>query len=140
MTHAIAINENPEKEEVDELIRCLVAYNDEKSTREEHRRLGGFVRENGELVGGISGYTTWNWLFVGHLWVAESKRGAGLGSRLLESIESAAIERDCTYAWLDTFSFQAPEFYRSHGYEEFALLEDFPPGFSRTFFRKALTR
>jgi hypothetical protein len=35
-------------------------------------------------------------------------------------------------------SFQAPDFYRKLGYEEFGRLDDFPPGHSRLFFRKNL--
>jgi hypothetical protein len=40
--------------------------------------------------------------------------------------------------WLDTFDFQAPEFYRQHGYVEFGHIDDYPPGHKRYFFQKRL--
>jgi hypothetical protein len=46
-------------------------------------------------------------------------------------------ERGCHSAWLDTFSFQAPEFYPKFGYREFGRL-DYPPDQQRIFFQKRL--
>ena len=48
------------------------------------------------------------------------------------------LERGCHSAWVDTFSFQAPGFYRKLGYEVFGEL-DYPPGHKRFFLRKRLT-
>jgi ribosomal protein S18 acetylase RimI-like enzyme len=75
---------------------------------------------------------------VSLLWVSEGLRGGGHGSRLLQSIERVAAERGCANAYLDTFSFQAPGFYRRHGYVVFGELEDFPEGHKRIFLRKRL--
>jgi hypothetical protein len=40
--------------------------------------------------------------------------------------------------WLDSFSFQAPGFYRRLGYAEFGVVEDYPPGHTRHFLKKRL--
>jgi hypothetical protein len=52
--------------------------------------------------------------------------------------EGRAVERGCHSAWVDTFSFQAPGFYRKLGYEVFGEL-DYPPEHKRFFLRKRLT-
>jgi len=70
--------------------------------------------------------------------VSDRVRGSSYGTRLMEHIEREAIARGCTDAYLDTFSFQAPEFYKRLGYEVFGELEDFPVGHSRIFLRKRL--
>jgi hypothetical protein len=57
----------------------------------------------------------------------------------METIEQAAKERGCTYAHLDTFSFQARPFYEALGYEVFATLDEYPPGHHKYFMKKALT-
>lgn len=47
------------------------------------------------------------------LWVDESVRHDGYGSQLLHEIEGIAKEKGCRLILLDSFSFQAPEFYKS---------------------------
>ncbi|MBN1956240.1 MAG: GNAT family N-acetyltransferase, partial [Anaerolineae bacterium] len=62
----------------------------------------------------------------------------GHGHRLLTAVEDEARRRGAKYAHLDTFSFQAPDFYEQHGYRVFGELEDFPPGHRRYYFTKRL--
>ena len=70
--------------------------------------------------------------------VGEAFRGQGLGSRLLEAAENEARQRGCKYAFVDTFSFQAPAFYEKHGYREVFTLEDYPYTEKRHYYTKAL--
>lgn len=102
------------------------------------RELAVLARRRGEVVGGAIGRTGWAWLYVGRLWVADELRGAGLGTRLMAMMETAARERGCVGSWLDTFSFQARPFYEAIGYRQFGELVDFPPGHSRHFMSKTL--
>ncbi|WP_189715957.1 GNAT family N-acetyltransferase [Streptomyces chryseus] len=94
---------------------------------------------SGELVAGLDGFTWGHWLHVGLLWVADAHRGAGLGSRLLERAESMArAERGCGYARLETWDFQAPDFYRTLGYEVVGRVDDYPPGVTEYILTKRL--
>jgi len=103
--------------------------------------LAVFARDGeGQLVGGASGLVNRTWLHVSLLWVPESLRHQGLGSRLLGVIEAAAVARGCIHAHLDTSSCQARPFYEHHGYAVFAVLEDYPPGERRIFLSKRLGR
>ncbi len=90
------------------------------------------------LCGGLIGYNAWGWLYIERLWVTETRRGAGLGSRLIAAAEAEAVRRGCRNAWIDTFNPAALRLYRSLGYVEFGALVDFPPGHTRTFLRKGL--
>jgi GNAT superfamily N-acetyltransferase len=92
----------------------------------------------GGVQAGIRFVLAFDWLFVNWLWVADSYRKRGIGSRLMAQAEAAAREKDCRAAYLDTFTFQAPEFYQRLGYREFGRLDDFPPGHARIWFTKAL--
>jgi GNAT superfamily N-acetyltransferase len=91
-----------------------------------------------EPVGGIIGSTYWDWLYVDLLWLREDLRGQGYGHQLLTVAEEEARKRGAKNAYLDTFSFQAPTFYRQHGYQVFGTLEDFPTGHRRFFLKKEL--
>ena len=91
-----------------------------------------------EVVGGVIGATFWNWLHVDLMWLREDLRGCGYGRKLLELAEAEAVKRGAKNAYLDTFSFQAPDFYKKQGYQVFGELPDFPTGHTRYFLTKAL--
>jgi ribosomal protein S18 acetylase RimI-like enzyme len=93
---------------------------------------------DGVVVGGVQGVVSWKWLYLSMLWVDDPARGRGLGSTLLERAEKAAISKGCTNVFLYTFSFQAPDFYRRHGYEVFGELECFPEENHQFWMRKKL--
>ena len=61
-------------------------------------------------------------------WVDEKYRKQGLGSKLLEAAESEAKKRGCHSVHVDTMSWQAPEFYKKHGYKIIGELNDIPVG------------
>lgn len=94
--------------------------------------------DDGSVVGGLLGHTKWRWMYVSKLWVAESVRGEGVGSKLMVTAETLARARGCTDVSLDTFEFQARPFYERLGYQLFGTLEGFPPGFRQYFLTKRL--
>lgn len=51
-------------------------------------------------------------------------------------VESEAKQRGCKYAFVDTFSFQAPIFYKKHGYQEVFTLEEYPYTEKRHYYTK----
>lgn len=99
-----------------------------------------FVLRNldGEVVGGVIGATYWDWFYLDLMWIKEELRGRGYGHRLLTLAEEEARQRGAKNAHLDTFSFQAPDFYKKHGYQVFGELQDFPAGHQRYFLTKQL--
>jgi GNAT superfamily N-acetyltransferase len=93
---------------------------------------------DGAVLGGILGHTKWKWLYVSKLWVDDSVRGQGFGTRLLKAAEDLARQRGCVGSVLDTFEFQARPFYERLGYELFGTLEGYPPGYRQYFLSKEL--
>ena len=81
----------------------------------------------------MHGQVNWTWLHVALFWIAAGERRRGLGSSLLRAIETAAIERGCTQAHLDTFSYQARPFYERHGYACSRRSRTIRPGISASF-------
>lgn len=96
---------------------------------------------SGGLAGGLVGHTWASWLHVTYLWVDARHRGAGLGSALLDEAEhTARTERGCTAARVETWDFQAPDFYTRHGYEVMCVIPDYPPGITEYTLVKRLAR
>ncbi|MFF8944257.1 GNAT family N-acetyltransferase [Streptomyces sp. NPDC014864] len=95
--------------------------------------------DSGALAGGLVGHTWATWLHVTYLWVDARHRGAGLGSHLLSRAEHLSrTERGCTAARLETWDFQAPDFYRRHGYDVVCVIPDYPPGLTEYTLTKRL--
>ena len=117
----------------------LLKYNLERLEDKSPKDLGIYARDTaGNIVAGLTGATHGNWLTVKFLWVSELLRGQNIGSEILMQAEQTARERGCKYAFLDTFSFQAPLFYQKHGYQEAFVLEEYPLTGKRYYFTKNL--
>jgi len=76
----------------------------------------------GNVLGGFRGEVYFNWLFVNILFVEDSQRRQGIGTRLLAEGEAQATTLGARRARLETFDWQAPAFYEKHGYRELIKL------------------
>jgi GNAT superfamily N-acetyltransferase len=144
------LDTDPDERREDELSDHLVAHNQAASeairSRFEERNLRArpveayAVNEAGGLLGGCVGSTVdvWQWLTVDTMWVEPSRRGQGIGRALLTSVESQARERGCRWAKLNTWEFQAPDFYGRLGYVVYGREIDYPPGHVNHLMRKDL--
>lgn len=94
--------------------------------------------DTGETIAGAAGRTFGNWFLLDNLWVSECLRGQDVGSQLLKNIESAARDRGCNQALLDTLNFQAMPFYKKHGYTIKWTQEGYPRTGCKYFMTKEL--
>lgn len=94
--------------------------------------------EANTVVGGVIVSFLWNGMAINSLWVDETLRGQGWGRKLMDMAEKEGIKRGCTVAYTDTFTWQAPGFYKKLGYSEYGKIDNFPPGNSLTYFKKGL--
>jgi GNAT superfamily N-acetyltransferase len=97
--------------------RGIGDFNDAEPALADVQHLSVLARsEAGVVLGGAVGRTWGRACELQQLWVEGALRAQGLGSQLLQAFEAAAAARGCTLVYLDTFSFQAPDFYRRQGY------------------------
>ena len=89
------------------------------------------------MVGGALGRTWGKCCELQQLWVEPTRRASGVGSQLLQRFEDHAQARGCDVFYLTTLSFQAPEFYRKHGYTSRAEIAGYPNGVKKFFMYKA---
>ncbi|MDO9706787.1 GNAT family N-acetyltransferase [Paracraurococcus lichenis] len=134
---ALEVTATPSREDRAAVGKGLGAYN-----RAAYGRLRGAARwilardAAGTVQGGAKCELAWGWVYVDWLWVAEGLRRQGLGARLLAAAEALAREHGCVGVHLNTWSFQAPDFYRRQGFAEVGRVEDMPPGAVRYWFAK----
>ena len=87
---------------------------------------------------GVSGNTFGKWLEIRYLWVKEAERYKGVGKSVVQRIEKAALQRNCQYAFIDTYDFQAKSFYIKNGSEEVFTLHEYPVSGKRFYFTKKI--
>ena len=95
---------------------------------EDHGQTMCFVIQgpDEEVVGGVIAATHWDWFYIDLIWIKE------------ELADDTARQLGARNAYLDTFSFQALDFYKKYGYQVFGELKDFPVGHQRYYLTKQL--
>lgn len=129
------------KEEAESVVDGIVEYNLSKVHLTQESPFIWINRviidKNADIIAGInSKMYCWNCLYIDVLWVKEEHRKEGLDSKLLNEVEKIAKEKGCHLIHLDTFDFQAKDFYIKHGYEIFGTLDECPRGHKRYFIKK----
>ncbi len=115
----------------------LRAYNAQYIT--DYDGLSFCVRgESGALLGGVVASRDLDCITVDYLFVERAARKRGLGTALLCRVEEEARRQKARRIVLNTFSFQAPEFYRRQGYRCFGALEPCFGTHGQYFFCKEL--
>ncbi len=136
---SVILEQNPDKSDIKFLVDKIDEYNLAQTQAYDDKLLAIFIRDqNNQIVGGLYGITWFGWLEIKYLWIKEDLRRKGYGKKLLEMAESEGKARGCKWILLDTFSFQAPEFYKKFGYQIFGVLDDFPSGHKRYYLKKSL--
>lgn len=73
--------------------------------------------EEQQVIGGCNGSFVFGSIYTDQLWVEDSFRRRGIGSKLMEEVHKLGKKKGCTIASVVTMSFQAPEFYKKLGYQ-----------------------
>ena len=133
------MNISPAENEIKYIRGSLAAFNESIVGDDGHEALNIVeYDDDGNITGGILGGAYWGWMYIDVLWVHESHRKKGIGTKLLRAAESEAVRRGCHHVHVDTMSWQAPEFYKKHGYEVIGILPDIPAGNRKYMLMKSL--
>ena len=131
--------DNTESQKAQEIGNLIRSYNRSKREAAESEPLNLYVEDDsGQVMAGLVAETFGNWLEIEYLFVKEDLRGQGIGSQLLQQAESEAKKKNCRFAFVNTYQFQAPSFYQKHGYKEVFTLKDYPYTGQRHYYQKEL--
>lgn len=131
------------RDEVEYINKKIVEFNADKVPFTQEKpfvNLNFSVKDTeGNIIAGVSSTLyCWGCLYIDLLWVEETYRKNGYGSMLLAELEQMAKEQGGNISHLDTFDFQARDFYLNNGYEVFGVLEDCPTNHHRYYLKKML--
>ena len=135
--------ENCANGDADYIIDKLVEYNLSQVPTEQETLFDTLDQkitdDNGKIIAGcVARMYYWKIAYIDTLWVDEKYRDNGLGSKLLAEVEKTAKDKGCYLIHLDTFDFQAKEFYQKRGYKVFGVLEGCPKSHCRYYLKKTI--
>lgn len=139
MNYKIDLDKHPKPADIDIIQQGVNAYN-ASQLKERPREFAIYLRDgDGSIHGGITAFAFSDSIHIALLWVSDELRSHGYGSLLLEAAEDEAIKEKLQYAFVDTFDFQAADFYAKHGYELIGKIDHALLGHARLFYRKKLS-
>ena len=132
-------NEPPKQKDLKFLENELLGFNRGKIENYGYDRFCyKYLNKFDSFIAGIDCQVGGGWLYIVSFWVKKSYSGKGLGNKLLSAAERKAVEKGCHSAYLYTYSFQSPEFYKKNGYATFGKLEDYCGNHEKLFLKKRL--
>ncbi|ANZ61952.1 hypothetical protein AYR62_05725 [Secundilactobacillus paracollinoides] len=95
--------------------------------------------EDDQILGRLVASIFFNSMHIALFAVKPESRSHGVGSFLIDQAETIARDNHCTFITLETMSFNAPAFYKKHGYQVMHEFKDSPvTGTSHYYFYKDL--
>ena len=131
---------NPEQNDLDFIRDGIRAYNNMHLPDGDVNAIGCLARnDEGKVIGGLTGEMFNNTVFVEYLWVDAEARTSGVGRKLIALLEEQVKPRGVTHLYLDTYSFQALDFYLKLGFEKVGQYSGYPAaGIDKHFLQKQI--
>ncbi|MFC7782801.1 GNAT family N-acetyltransferase [Legionella taurinensis] len=134
----ILVDNNPSDESNARLRNGIVDFN-AKYLHEKASPFSIFAQNNkNEIIGGATIWEHSDAFYIDILWVEENYREQGVGSRLLNELFNQATIKNVKKIFVDTYEFQAVDFYKKQGFFVIGRLEDYLLGHDRIYLRKNL--
>lgn len=117
MNYQIQFTKNPASDDIQFLGDAI---QENASQQKGHKALdffGFFIRdENEKIIAGCNGCNLYGCLYIDQLWVHASFRKKGYGKSLVTAAEKYGREQGCMFGAVNTFDWEALEFYKKLGY------------------------
>jgi len=122
------------------IVDTVHTFNRNHTGNDPPRPVACFLRDEQErIVGGVRASLWGRSIHIDALWIHESLRGRGFGSRLMKAIEEYAAAQGHRLVYLETASFQALPFYQALGYVTFGELSEISKDVTLYFLMKKLS-
>lgn len=136
--YKIVVDYSPTEPDNAVLSEGMAAFN-EKIVGERDKAFSIFLKnDSGKVFGGIQAFIDSESIYIDLLWVEGNLQKQGYGSKLLKAAEGEATKNGCAFSLVDTWDFQAEEFYLKMGYEPVGEIKNYWHGHSKIFLKKKL--
>ena len=132
----LSVVHDPDEALIQPVLEGIHRFGVEAIGGNDPKKLAVLLTLDGHTVGGATGHEIMGLFYLTHLWVAPEQRGQGHGGELLAAIESEVARQGCIEVRLDTMNAKSIPFYERYGYDIYARVPEYIPGFERVFMRK----
>lgn len=116
--HPLIYQEESSPADDDVLLQGVIQGAEDANGMSRIRSFAFFVKDAaGQVIAGAKGVSLYGSLYVDLLWVSQTLRNQGLGTKIMQACEKLAHERNCTFIALTTMNWEALPFYQKLGYE-----------------------
>ena len=137
--YEIIIDHNPSQEDNAVVREGLISFNETMTGEPRDKEFSIFLKNgSGKIFGGLKAFFDTESIYIDTFWIDEKIRHQGWGTKLLNAAEKEAAKNDCVFSLLDTWSFQAEEFYLKNGYERIGEVKNYWLGHSKISLRKKI--
>lgn len=130
-----AIDQNPKPEDDKVLREGIINFN-AGVIKEKATHFNVYAKENNQIVGGALVWEHSDAFYIDVLWLNENYRKKGIGSKIISIIDTVALDKVISKIFVDTYAFQAQEFYQKHGFNSIGTIPGYLLGYNRIFLRK----
>lgn len=123
-------NENTDKLIVDGLFDYVT-----NAIHDDAKQLSIYAKIKDELIGGAIIYEHSDTLYVDKIWIQENYRSQGIGTKIMNRLINYARESNIKKVFLDTFEFQAYDFYLKLHFKETGRAPGYLLGHDRIFMK-----
>lgn len=121
------------------VVREGIIASNENILGERDKAFSIFLKNDlGKVFGGIQAFFDTESVYIDVLWVEKDLQKQGYGTKLLDAAEREASKNGCIFSLVDTWDFQAEEFYLKNGYERIGEVKNYWHGHAKIFLRKNL--
>jgi GNAT superfamily N-acetyltransferase len=131
----ILVDNNPSDEKNALLRKGIVDFNAQFLHEKAHPFSIYAKNSDNEIIGGATIWEHSDALYIDILWVEENYREKGIGSQLIHEVFKQATVKNINKIFVDTYEFQAVDFYKKHGFFVIGRLEEYLLGYDRIYLR-----
>lgn len=117
MNYQIEYLKNPKRPDTIKLSQGIAEYAKQMKDHAPIEEFAFFIKDSsGEILGGCNGAMYYGCLYIDQLWIEESLRGQGYGTKLIQKAEELSIEKGYLFSTVNTADWEGLDFYKKLGY------------------------
>lgn len=130
-----SIENNPAASD-DKVIRDGIVNFNDHIIKEKASHFSIFAKNDTQIIGGALIWEHSDALYIDVLWCNEKNRKQGVGTKIMTMIDGVAKNKGLPKIFVDTYAFQAQDFYKKHGFYCIGIVSEYMLGHDRIFMRK----